>query len=182
MSLQDLSVLSNPARVERDAIYVAKVSIDPFEERDSYFQDVAMQIYAKEYAKRYNSYGPPKKVDFVAAYVLELVERPGNPLCGVERFIDGSYRKYNSNFGFVSEDERNTPQAFSHFTYEASQRQILLCDVQGVGDLYTDPQVHTRDGRGFGKGNMGDRGFDKFLATHRWVPFWRLWRFLFRGS
>lgn len=165
--LQDLSVLSNPARIERDAIYVAKVSIDPFEERDSYFQDVAMQIYAKEYAKRYNSYGPPKKVDFVAAYVLELVERPGNPLCGVERFIDGSYRKYNSNFGFVSEDERNTPQAFSHFTYEASQRQILLCDVQGVGDLYTDPQVHTRDGRGFGKGNMGDRGFDKFLATHR---------------
>ena len=123
---QDLSVLSNPARIERDAIYVAKVSIDPFEERDSYFQDVAMQIYAKEYAKRYNSYGPPKKVDFVAAYVLELVERPGNPLCGVERFIDGSYRKYNSNFGFVSEDERNTPQAFSHFTYEASQRQILL--------------------------------------------------------
>ncbi len=37
----------------------------------------------------------------------------------------------------MSEDERNTPQAFSHFTYEASGKQMLLCDVQGVGDMYT---------------------------------------------
>ena len=36
---------------------------------------------------------------------------------------------------------RNTPQAFSHFTYEASEQKILICDVQGVNDIYTDPQV-----------------------------------------
>jgi hypothetical protein len=41
---------------------------------------------------------------------------------------------------------RNTPQAFSHFTYEASSHSLLVCDVQGVGDMYTDPQVHTMDG------------------------------------
>jgi hypothetical protein len=33
--------------------------------------------------------------------------------------------------------------------------------------MYTDPQVHTRDGKGFGKGNMGQRGIDKFLQKHR---------------
>ncbi len=38
--------------------------------------------------------------------------------CGVEKFIDGPYRKHNNNYGYVSEEERNTPQAFSHFTYE----------------------------------------------------------------
>lgn len=51
--------------------------------------------------------------------------------CAVERFIDGPYRKHNNNYGFVNEDERSTPQAFSHFTYEASQHTALVCDIQG---------------------------------------------------
>eukprot|EP00959_Pyramimonas_sp_CCMP1952_P127265 2661983-Pyramimonas_sp.AAC.1 len=32
------------------------------------------------------------------------------------------------------------PQAFSHFSYEHSQRKLLVCDIQGVADFYTDPQ------------------------------------------
>ena len=37
-----------------------------------------------------------------------------------------------------------------------------------MGDRYTDPQVHSsHDGVGFGKGNMGERGVDRFLASHR---------------
>ena len=74
----------------------------------------------------------------------------------------------NNNFGFVSEDERNTPQAFSHFTYESSNRVLLICDIQGVSDSYTDPQLHSVEGDGFGgKGNLGQRGIQRFLATHR---------------
>jgi elongation factor 2 kinase len=147
--------------------YVAKISLDPNEDRDIYFQDVCMQCVAKMYTKMYNSYNPPKKVDFINSWLLELTARPDKPLCGVERYITGEYRKHNNNFGYVSEDERNTPQAFSHFTYEASNQQLLICDIQGVSDLYTDPQIHSIDGEGFGKGNMGDKGFEKFLSTHR---------------
>jgi hypothetical protein len=33
--------------------------------------------------------------------------------------------------------------------------------------LAQDPQIHSVDGTGFGKGNMGKRGIDKFLSTHR---------------
>ena len=47
------------------------------------------------------------------------------------------------------------PQAFSHFTFEASHHRIMVVDVQGVGDLYTDPQVHTADGEEFNDGNLG---------------------------
>ena len=50
---------------------------------------------------------------------------------------------------------RNTPQAFSHFTYELSQHSLLICDIQGVGDMYTDPQVHTTDGNFFCWENSG---------------------------
>ena len=80
--------------------------------------------------------------------------------------MGGRYQKHNNNFGRV-EDERHTPQAFSHFTYEASKHKFLVVDIQGVGDIYTDPQVHTRNGRDFGEGNLGERGISKFLETHR---------------
>jgi elongation factor 2 kinase len=152
---------------DSNTCYVAKMSIDPYEARESYFEDVKMQMLCKQYANKYNQYNPPKTIDFIKAWLLELSSRPDKPLAGVERFIHGAYRKHNNNFGFVSDDERNTPQAFSHFTYEASQHELLICDIQGVADCYTDPQIHNQDGRGFGKGNMGQRGLTKFLSTHR---------------
>jgi len=60
----------------------------------------------------------------------------------------GEYIKYNSNSGFVEDSKqcRHTPQAFSHFTFERSGHEIIVVDIQGVGDLYTDPQIHTEDG------------------------------------
>jgi len=135
-------------------------------DREVYFRDVEMQALAAFYANQFNEYNPPKKVQFVRAWLLQLHDREMAPLCGVERFIAGPYRKHNNNFGFVSDEERNTPQAFSHFTYESSNHALLVCDIQGVSDLYTDPQVHSSDGVGFGKGNMGQRGIDKFIQTH----------------
>ncbi|GAB5360449.1 hypothetical protein AAMO2058_000629100 [Amorphochlora amoebiformis] len=155
-------------RLGRPQHYVAKISIDPFEDPRSYLEDVATQRCAREYAKMYNIYKPPKKVKFVEAYVISLMNRPRAPLCAVEPYIDGTYKKHNNNWGFINnKDERNTPHAFSHFTYEASRHQLLICDIQGVGDIYTDPQIHSVNGEGFGKGNMGRRGFKKFFSTHR---------------
>jgi len=97
-------------------------------------------------------------VDFVPAYVFELVDRPGRPLIGAEEFIEGVFEKHNNNVGGTVggvQEERATPNAFSHYTWEASNRSILVCDIQGVGDTYTDPQIHTVSGKGFGRGNLG---------------------------
>ena len=74
-------------------------------------------MYAKEWAERFNLYNPPKKVGFIACSVLELVERSGKPICGVERFIEGNYKKHNNNIGFVSDAERNTPQVIFYFYF-----------------------------------------------------------------
>ena len=147
--------------------YVAKLAINANENPLTYFKDIELQAHCRSYAQLYNEHLPPKKVEFVDAWVVELVDRKPGMLCGVERYIDGVYQKHNNNYGCVSEDERNTPQAFSHFTYEASKHQLLAVDIQGVGDLYTDPQIHTLNGRDFGKGNLGRQGFQKFLASHR---------------
>jgi len=47
-----------------------------------------------------------------------------------------------SNSGFVQpgadgEVLRNTPQTFSHFTFEHTGGRLLCCDIQGVDDMYT---------------------------------------------
>eukprot|EP01094_Clydonella_sp_ATCC50884_P011984 TRINITY_DN2183_c0_g1_i1.p1 TRINITY_DN2183_c0_g1~~TRINITY_DN2183_c0_g1_i1.p1 ORF type:complete len:628 (-),score=126.14 TRINITY_DN2183_c0_g1_i1:97-1980(-) len=161
-----MNVLMSPGAIQ-PGHYVAKMSRKQGEGRESYFHDVEIQMYAKEWADKFNLYNPPKKVTFIKAWVLELYDRSHRPICGVERYISGSYRKHNNNYGFVNEDERNTPQAFSHFTYHISDGTMLMCDIQGVGDCYTDPQIHTASRRPFGKGDLGKVGFERFLSTHR---------------
>ncbi len=40
------------------------------------------QMCAKMWAAEYNALQVPKQIDFVPAYVFELVDRPGRPLVG----------------------------------------------------------------------------------------------------
>lgn len=61
-------------------------------------------------------------------------------------------------------DDDPVPQAFSHFSWQASNGMFLICDIQGWGRLLTDPQIHTIDGKGFGAGNLGSEGIG---ALHR---------------
>jgi hypothetical protein len=89
--------------------FVAKMSRTPATDRDIYFKDVEMQMEAKMWADRFNDKFGKKVVDFLVAYVAELVERPGAPLIGVEKMVDGNYVKYNNNWDW-SDDRRNTPQ------------------------------------------------------------------------
>ena len=74
---------------EKETSYVAKLAIDPYEDPGTYFRDVEMQAHCGLYADLYNSYDPPRKVEFCKAWILELIERDGSPLCGVEKFIEG---------------------------------------------------------------------------------------------
>ena len=36
----------------------------------------------------------------------------------------------------------------------------------GVGDLYTDPQMHTVDMKDYGEANLGTRGMALFFSSH----------------
>lgn len=78
--------------------------------------------------------------------------------------------KHNCANGWLPTVPRHTPQAFSHFTYCATRGQMLVVDLQGVGDFYTDPVVLTFSGTGFGITNVGKQGMDQFFASHRCNP------------
>lgn len=80
----------------------------------------------------------------------------------------------NGDCNFTLED---IPQAFSHFTYNASKRSFLVCDLQGVLDTnttppvfeLTDPAVHysKRTQRiDFGRTDKGEQGIEEFFRTH----------------
>lgn len=148
--------------------YVAKMSSNPRDtiERSIYFRDCRMQEIARHYAEEYNKYKPPKLCKFLQTWVLQLMDREFEPLCALEMYLTGKYQKYSNNY-FYADVERNTPHAFAHFSFEASGRQLIICDIQGVQDIYTDPQVHNQSGEGFGRGNLGQKGFQGFLQSHR---------------
>lgn len=106
------------------------------------YLDSEMQNLAGLWANSFNELDPEPliNISFVQSYVLELVDRPGRPLCGCERFIDGDFQKHNNNVGaavisvqkYDEADISAIAQAFSHYTYEASNRQLLVCDIQGA--------------------------------------------------
>ena len=159
-SRKKLSNFSNSNDWARDSNnFVAKKYMEEDTPREMYFDDVKLQMDAKLWGEEYNRHNPPKKVDIFMMAVIELVDRPGSPLYHIEHYIDGEYIKYNSNSGYVA-DCRQTPQAFSHFTFERSGHQLMVVDIQGVGDLYTDPQIHTAAGHEYGDGNLGTKGDD----------------------
>ena len=41
-----------------------------------------------------------------------------------------------------------------------------MVDIQGVEDLYTDPQIHTAAGKEYGDGNLGPKGMALFFHSH----------------
>lgn len=42
----------------------------------------------------------------------------------------------------------------------------MIVDLQGVGNILTDPQIHCLDNARFGKGNLGYKGMLMFFNTH----------------
>lgn len=151
--------------------YVAKFSTKKAI-RDQYFMDVLMQTFCSKWSDLYNSFNPPKRITFLPSFVLELCDRGTTPVvCGGEPFIEGDYLKFNNNSGYVNSDaSRNTPQAFSHFSLVHSNQELVIIDIQGVNDFYTDPQIHTKSGKGFGEGNLGQNGIMQFIKTHQCNP------------
>ncbi|KAM9823037.1 transient receptor potential cation channel subfamily M member 6 isoform 1-T1 [Syngnathus typhle] len=94
----------------------------------------------------------------------------------IERNMSGNFQKYNNNTG-----EEITPScsleelllAFSHWTYEYSCREMLVLDVQGVGEELTDPTVIMADMHSnsmgemlFGPDNLGESAINAFLQKH----------------
>eukprot|EP01012_Entosiphon_sulcatum_P040308 TRINITY_DN53960_c0_g1_i1.p1 TRINITY_DN53960_c0_g1~~TRINITY_DN53960_c0_g1_i1.p1 ORF type:complete len:551 (-),score=115.80 TRINITY_DN53960_c0_g1_i1:201-1763(-) len=130
--------------------------------------EVKTLAFCEYLAQNFNLRAPLKPVHFVEAYVIyrNRDDLPAHErVVAVEQFLDGRFEKYNDNDGWYG--DRRTPQAFTHFTYQATGGRLMVVDMQGVGNVYTDPQIHSVDRVGFGAGNCGLVGMRKFFDSHR---------------
>ena len=95
-----------------------------------------------------------------------------------EKFIDGSYYKFNTNNGWVTPNtdlHSCTLQAFSHYSWAKSKKKLVICDLQGVVQghkiFLTDPAIHCIDYMALqpkaGGSNLGYPGIQKFFSTHK---------------
>ena len=131
------------------------------------------QMVAEDYSQQFNklaaSKGLPQRLGFVPVSVVDIpASQRGEPdeTYSFEPYLPGEYVKYNDNDGHA-EVEDETASAFCFFTYHVSGGALVITDIQGVGSFYTDPQIHTIDGEGFGAGNLGERGIERYLLMHR---------------
>ncbi|KAL7534191.1 hypothetical protein ACHAXR_005712 [Thalassiosira sp. AJA248-18] len=115
----------------------------------------------------------------------------------VEKMIDyEKYTKWNNNYGYVESSSAHTsnpsisigdgisislddiPQAYSHFTFLASGRRFLVCDLQGVLDTnvsppvfeLTDPAIRYKKRTqrvDFGRTDCGEDGIQNFFRSHK---------------
>mmetsp|Transcript_34192 Transcript_34192/g.107114 ORF Transcript_34192/g.107114 Transcript_34192/m.107114 type:complete len:516 (-) Transcript_34192:796-2343(-) len=154
--------------------HVAKIFkpeiVPPKIEDKIYFDEAMTQTVAESFARLFNSkkvseHGQQVSIKFLPVSVVQLIECEGR-LINVEPLLEGKYVKHNDNDGNVESKEK-VPQAFSHFTHHISNRRLLVCDIQGVGTFYTDPQIHSIDGKSFGIGNIGREGILSFFNSHQ---------------
>ena len=143
-------------------------------------EDMRCQALCKAFALEFNALSDEEQsIDFIATTCFkgksaEEVDSADNCL-SLEPYIQGTYLKYNNNCGWVNETDavssdrfNQAAQAFSHFTFERSQGRFLVCDLQGVGCVLTDPAIHTLDPERFKltDSNLGEDGFRFFFSTH----------------
>uniref|UniRef100_A0A7S3G4B9 Alpha-type protein kinase domain-containing protein n=1 Tax=Palpitomonas bilix TaxID=652834 RepID=A0A7S3G4B9_9EUKA len=91
---------------------------------------------------------------------------------------DGDDEDESSSVSPATAKLASLAQSFSHFTYDRSRRRLVVCDLQGVGNLLTDPQIHTCADKDvmdmadvswnsrFGQGDQGLAGVRAFFSTH----------------
>jgi hypothetical protein len=137
--------------------------------------DVEMQIVAKQLATEF-SLDPRvnEAVDFIFTCWYEITHPAAAGLnvsmtkFTAEPYIEGEYEKYNSNGWICSSGLplAATAQAFSHFTYQSTFGQHMVVDIQGVGSVFTDPQIHSLEADKFGHGNLSKAGMLAFFSTH----------------
>eukprot|EP00931_Biecheleriopsis_adriatica_P120519 TRINITY_DN95648_c0_g1_i1.p1 TRINITY_DN95648_c0_g1~~TRINITY_DN95648_c0_g1_i1.p1 ORF type:complete len:770 (-),score=194.21 TRINITY_DN95648_c0_g1_i1:101-2410(-) len=172
---------------ERRRLWVAKRSMTEHADLEAHRRDcstdVMYQATAKHYAEQYNKALTAKlreasdgfhfahQIDFLLTHMIELED---GRTFGAEAFLFGDYKKHNNNSG-ATMGIKKTPQTFSYFTFIHSQRRLMIVDIQGIDDLYTDPVVHFLPSHAAGSFkeadssvNLGIRGFALFLWSHRY--------------
>uniref|UniRef100_A0A8B9CID7 non-specific serine/threonine protein kinase n=1 Tax=Anser brachyrhynchus TaxID=132585 RepID=A0A8B9CID7_9AVES len=139
-------------------------------------REIQQQRAAQKLIYTFNQVKPhtiPYTPRFLEVFLIYC--RSANQWLTIEKYMTGEFRKYNNNNG-----DEITPSslleelllAFSHWTYVYTRGELLVLDLQGVGENLTDPSVikpeDKRSGKMvFGPANLGEDAIRNFVTKHR---------------
>uniref|UniRef100_A0A8C2IYA3 non-specific serine/threonine protein kinase n=1 Tax=Cyprinus carpio TaxID=7962 RepID=A0A8C2IYA3_CYPCA len=139
-------------------------------------QEIQQQRAAQKLMQRFNQIKPssvPYSPRFLDVSLLHW--RSDGQWLTVEKNMGGHFRKYNNNTGEEISPSSGLEEAilaFSHWTYEYTNRELLVLDLQGVGAELTDPSLIRVDDKSssgemaFGPANLGDDAIQSFVIKH----------------
>uniref|UniRef100_A0A8C1MKE3 non-specific serine/threonine protein kinase n=1 Tax=Cyprinus carpio TaxID=7962 RepID=A0A8C1MKE3_CYPCA len=139
-------------------------------------QEIQQQRAAQKLMQRFNQI-KPSSVPYSPRFldVSLLLWRSDGQWLTVEKNMGGHFRKYNNNTGEEISPSSGLEEAilaFSHWTYEYTNRELLVLDLQGVGAELTDPSMIRVDDKSssgemaFGPANLGDDAIQSFVIKH----------------
>ena len=81
------------------------------------------------------------KFRYVDIYLGELKQK--SEFVTIERLIKGEFIKYMNNDGQCDKESELAKKAecLAHFSFEKSNESLLLTDIQGCGEILTDPEI-----------------------------------------
>ncbi|XP_071437786.1 transient receptor potential cation channel subfamily M member 6 isoform X2 [Pithys albifrons albifrons] len=139
-------------------------------------REIQQQRAAQKLIYIFNQMKPhtiPYKPRFLEVFLIYC--HSANQWLTIEKYMTGEFRKYNNNNG-----DEITPSSlleelmlsFSHWTYVYTCGELLVLDLQGVGENLTDPSVIKPEDKKsgkmvFGPANLGEGAIRNFIAKHR---------------
>ncbi|XP_009998099.1 PREDICTED: transient receptor potential cation channel subfamily M member 6 [Chaetura pelagica] len=139
-------------------------------------REIQQQRAAQKLIYTFNQVKPhtvPYSPRFLEVFLIYC--HSANQWLTIEKYMTGEFRKYNNNNG-----DEITPSslleelmlAFSHWTYVYTRGELLVLDLQGVGENLTDPSVIKPEDKisgkmVFGPANLGEGAIRNFITKHR---------------
>lgn len=134
-------------------------------ETEPVIMQAKMDTIAAFLAEQYNTFtGGSLRFNTARLAVME-----DESVYAIEPFLEGNFVRYSDNVGRLSDDFVYDPvvHAFSHFTYQFTSSTLIVVDLQGVGQILTDPALHSYDPRPLHTTtNLGEDGINHYFATH----------------
>ena len=135
------------------------------------------QTFADEFNNHFRTNYP---IRFTEVNVLQVTSVPNlkdapklNEYVVTEDYIDGEFKKWCNNYGYVSEEAKTTAPsmpAFMHWSWYHTNGQMMIADLQGAkltnSYLLTDPVILSDDDQ-FGCTDTGVEGMLMFFRTHK---------------
>lgn len=99
----------------------------------------------------------------------------GYEIVTVEEFIGGKFDKHINNTGNICGDTESDvcqkAECLVHYTFEKSDKQLMLLDIQGCNYTLFDPEVATTESVSDGEylfcaGNLSSAAIETFINSH----------------